>query len=92
MSLYRNKYPQQLFRKQLWVTKVNHTSPRQKELNKAIHSLFYNPSTFFETSYDGKEVVVGRKNPTVHSFHCLPSHEACEGCSVFSKDVYLYKC
>ena len=47
MSLYRNKYPQQLFRKQLWVTKVNHTSPRQKELNKAIHSLFYNPSTFF---------------------------------------------
>lgn len=67
MSLYKHKYPQQLFRKQLWVTKVNHTSPRQKELNKAIHSLFYNPSTFFETSYDGKEVVVGRKNPTVHS-------------------------
>ena len=65
MSISHKQFPFQNKKRQLLVHKLSETSPQHTHYyQKAIDSLFDNPDNFFETFYKGKQVVVGRKNPS----------------------------
>ena len=65
MSISHKQFPFQNKKRQLLVHKLSETSPQHTHYyQKAIDSLFDNPDNFFETFYNGKQVVVGRKNPS----------------------------
>ena len=49
--------------RQLFLHKLSTSSPLYQTLYKTARpSLFSNPSTFFSSSFDGKEVIIGKKN------------------------------
>ena len=49
--------------RQLFLHKLSTSSPLYQTLYKTARpSLFSNPSTFFSSSFDGKEVIIGKRN------------------------------
>ena len=49
--------------RQLFIHKLSASSPLYQTLYKTVRpSLFSNPSTFFSSSFDGREVIIGKKN------------------------------
>lgn len=65
MSISHKQLAFQNKKRQLLVHKLSETSPQHTNYyQKAINSLFDDPDNFFKTIYNGKQVVVGRKNPS----------------------------
>jgi hypothetical protein len=58
-----------LKKRSLLLHKVSKSSPYQNYYQTAHSSLFSNSSTFFSSTYDGKEVIIGKKNS---SFRIAP--------------------
>ena len=56
--------PHSTVKRQLIVKKITETPDNKTLYKSAISSLFENPANFFETTYKGKEVVVGKKQQT----------------------------
>ena len=56
--------PHSIVKRQLIVKKITETPDNKSLYKSAISSLFENPANFFETTYKGKEVVVGKKQQT----------------------------
>ena len=47
----------------LLLKKLNIKDNKNKYYIKAMNNLFYNPKNFLNNKYEGKEVIIGKKNP-----------------------------
>lgn len=56
-----SKNPPHIKKRHLLVHKISSSSPYHTLYKTARPSLFSNPSTFFSSSFDGKEIIIGKK-------------------------------